>query len=284
MASTRANARSIQGQPNEAELGIHSGLYPTENTILGIRKSGLQRLANLSSARLGIGLALMLFLRLFEAPLFKDSRPLTQWITPLVCRSVLGVLGLRIIRHGKPDSRADVSVANHSTWLDVFVLNAARKLYFVSKSEVAGWPGIGWLAKATGTLFIKRDRQEAAAQVQIFADKIAAGQHLLFFPEGTSTDGRRVLQFKPTLFQAFAKQDIAVQPVSVRYHAPPNVDARFYGWWGDMSFGPSMLQMLCAMQQGHVVVTYHPSINAKEMDRKLLAKTLEAEVRSGFEG
>lgn len=229
-----------------------------------------------------LGLALMLFLRLFEAPLFKARRPLTQWITPLVCRIVLFALGLRVIRHGTPELTAHVSVANHSTWLDIFVLNAGRKLYFVAKSEVAGWAGIGWLAKATGTLFIKRQRQEATAQVQLFADKIAAGQHLLFFPEGTSTDGRRVLPFKPTLFQAFAGQDLTVQPITLQYHAPPGTDERFYGWWGDMDFAPNMLQILTASPQGHVDVTYHPTLNAKDLDRKQLAKALETTVRTGF--
>ena len=59
-------------------------------------------------------------------------------------------------------------VANHSSWLDIFALNAAQRVYFVAKSEVAGWPGIGWLARATGTVFIARKGTEAKKQQEIF--------------------------------------------------------------------------------------------------------------------
>jgi lyso-ornithine lipid O-acyltransferase len=90
-------------------------------------------------------------------------------------------------------------VANHASWLDIFTLNACDRIYFVSKSEVAGWPGIGWLARATGTVFINRQGREAQMQKLLFEARLRAGHRLLFFPEGTSTDGQRVLDFKSTL-------------------------------------------------------------------------------------
>ena len=86
---------------------------------------------------------------------------------------------------------------------------------------------------ATGTVFIKRDPSQARQQTQVFQDRLLAGHRLLFFPEGTSTDGQRVLPFKPTLFQAFfapgLRDEISIQPVSVIYHAPPGEEPRFYG-------------------------------------------------------
>lgn len=141
-------------------------------------------------------------------------------------------------------------VANHASWLDIFVLNALSRIYFVSKAEVAGWPAIGWLARATGTLFIERDPKQARAQAQQMEDRLRAGHRLLFFPEGTSTDGLRVLPFKPTLFAAFFGQNqppgLQVQPVSVSYHAPAGAPARLYAWWGDMDFGSHLLTVLAA--------------------------------------
>ena len=100
-------------------------------------------------------------------------------------------------------------VANHASWLDIFALNAPQRIYFVSKDEVRDWPGIGWLARATGTVFIARKSREAGVQARLFETRMAAGHRLLFFPEGTSTDGRRVLPFKTTLFAAFL---VAVGP------------------------------------------------------------------------
>lgn len=231
---------------------------------------------------IGTGLLLMLILRCVEAPIFRDSRPLTQWITPLVCKLSLWLLGLTIERIGAPDQSAHVSVSNHSSWLDILGLNAGRKLYFISKAEVRAWPGIGWLARATGTLFIKRDRKEARSHVSVVAERIALGHHLHFFPEGTSTDSRRVLSFKPTLFAAVEHEPIKVQPICLLYHAPKGEDERFYGWWGDMGFGPSLLQILAVPRQGKLQIHYLDAIDAEPIDRKALASKLEKAVRSVF--
>jgi len=128
---------------------------------------------------------------------------------------------------------------------------------------------------------------EAVAQTRLFEDRLIAGHHLLFFPEGTSTDGRQVLNFKPTLFEAFLskrlRDRLRVQPVTLRYSAPQGVDDRFYGWWGDMEFGPSLLQILAAPRQGAVTVIYHPPLPvAAGLDRKHLARQAEAAVRFGL--
>ena len=178
-------------------------------------------------------------------------------------------------------------VANHSSWLDIFALNARKRIYFVSKAEVAKWPGIGWLAQATGTVFIRRDSREARTHVETFVDRLSAGHKLLFFPEGTSTDGRRVLPFKPTLFAAFfadgLRETLSIQPVSVVYFAASGVDPRQYGWWGEMDFGPHLLSTLGAVNQGSVKVIYHSPVKVSNYaDRKTLARDLEAAVREGL--
>jgi 1-acyl-sn-glycerol-3-phosphate acyltransferase len=194
------------------------------------------------------GLLALLALRLIEAPIHGQARPWTPRITRAVCRAAFPVLGIRYRVTGKPMQHIGAVVANHGSWLDIFALNACQQVYFVSKSEVARWPGIGWLARATGTVFIRRDPREAKAQQQVFEDRIRAGHHLLFFPEGTSTDARRVLPFKTTLFAAFYSHGLdkvmQIQPVTVVYRAPEGEDERFYGWWGDMGFGPHLLKVL----------------------------------------
>jgi lyso-ornithine lipid O-acyltransferase len=232
------------------------------------------------------GLALLLLLRLVEAPVHRLHRPWTPWITQGVCRAAFAILGIRHSVTGMPMTKRGAVVANHSSWLDIFALNARKRVYFVSKAEVAGWPGIGWLARATGTVFITRDPRQARAQAALFEARLKAGHKLLFFPEGTSTDGQRVLPFKSTLFGAFfapgLREILHIQPVSVIWTAPPGADARFYGWWGDMGFGAHLLRVLAAHRQGAVEVVYHPPIAVAEMaDRKALAAAAEAAVRTG---
>ena len=233
------------------------------------------------------GLLILLLLRLVERPLFGLRRPVTPFITQFVCRTAFVVLGIRYITQGAPMQGAGAVVANHASWLDIFALNARKRIYFVSKSEVAGWPGIGWLARATGTVFIRRDRGELRGQIAVFRDRLAAGHKLLFFPEGTSTDGLRVLPFKPALFAAFfdpaLRDTLQMQAVSVVYRAPEGCDPRFYGWWGDMDFGPHLVATLAAKRQGEVHVIYHPPLKVSEFaDRKALARALEAQVRAGL--
>ncbi len=231
------------------------------------------------------GLLVLLLLRLVERPIFGAARPWTPYITVAVCRLGCRLLGLPVTHHGAPMSHPGAMVANHSSWLDIFVLNSGGPLYFVSKSEVARWPGIGWLARATGTVFVNRRAREAQAQKQVFEERLSDGHRLLFFPEGTSTDGQRVLPFKSTLFAALLSEtivaDLWVQPVTVVYHPPADAEPRFYGWWGDMDFATHLFKVLAQSRQGRVDVTWHSPIQVAEAgDRKRLAKASEALVRS----
>jgi len=231
------------------------------------------------------GLGLLLLTRLVERPLFGLHRPLTPFITQAVCRAAFVVLGMGFSTQGQLMRHKGAVVANHASWLDIFSLNARKRIYFVSKAEVAAWPGIGWLARATGTVFIERKRADAKRHTSIFETRLKAGHKLLFFPEGTSTDSLRVLAFKPTLFQAFfapeLHDDMHIQPVSVIYTAPKGADARFYGWWGDMAFGPHLLQVLGARRQGAVKLIYHAPLKVSDFaDRKSLALAAETAVRA----
>lgn len=232
-------------------------------------------------------LGVLLLVRLVERPLCGLRRPVTPHITQFVCRTAFVILGIPLCVTGERMALRGAVVANHSSWLDIFALNARKRIYFVAKSEVAGWAGIGWLARATGTLFINRAAREARAQAALFEARLKAGHKLLFFPEGTSTDGLRVLPFKSTLFAAFFRGELRdfmhVQPVTVIYHAPTGADARFYGWWGGMEFAPHLLKVLAAGRQGSVQVIYHPPLRVADFDsRKALAQACEAAVRSGL--
>lgn len=239
---------------------------------------------------LGLGPALILLglARLLETVTHAGAKRFSPPVMRLYSRFVLRVMGLRVRVVGHVMTGRGALVANHASWLDIFVLGALAPVMFVAKSEVAGWPGIGLLARMAGTVFIRRDRRDARAQTQVLAANFRRGHHLVFFPEGTSTDSTLVLPFKATLFQAFLAPNmpmgLAVQPVSIRYHAPDGLDPRFYGWWGGMDFAGHFLRVLGQGGQGHVTVTCHAPIPCGESQtRKSLAARAEVAVRAGFE-
>lgn len=233
------------------------------------------------------GFAVLLLLRLAERVLRGDARPVTPHITRIVCILTCRLLGLNRSSYGHPMMGAGAYVSNHISWLDILVLNAGAPLRFVAKSEVAGWPGIGLLARGTGTVFVARKRGEARAHAALLTGELQDAPPLMFFAEGTTTDGLRVLAFKPTLFEAFFAPELPdtlqIQPVTLRYTAPDGVRPDFYGWWGDITIGAGLLAVLSVRRQGLVEVTYHAPLRVAEHEgRKALAQAAEDAVRAPF--
>ncbi|MBF0129192.1 MAG: 1-acyl-sn-glycerol-3-phosphate acyltransferase, partial [Alphaproteobacteria bacterium] len=146
------------------------------------------------------------------------------------------------------------------------------------KRDVAGWPGIGMLARVVGTLFIERNRRRAALHRDVIAERLAEGRSLILFPEGTSSDGSAVLPFKSTLFAvAECRPDVAVRPVSIVYtgiNGRPMEPAwrPLVAWYGDMTLGPHLWAFL-GLEGVSVEVTFHPPVrSAPGLTRKDLAR------------
>ncbi len=230
-------------------------------------------------------LFLLLVVRLIERPLWGMARPWTPFITQFACRGAFVILRLPLAMRGRPMAGRGAIVANHASWLDIFALNAAQQIYFVAKSEVKHWAAIGWLARATGTVFVARKGSAAKVQQSVFEDRLKAGHRLLFFPEGTSTDAIRVLPFKSTLFAAFYTHGLDhimhIQPVTIIYHAPPGMDPRYYGWWGGMGFSAHLIKVLATKRQGRVEVIFHEPLAVDAFaNRKALAAECERVIRA----
>lgn len=132
-------------------------------------------------------------------------------------QKLLRILGIHLRVHGHLQP-GTLLVANHISWIDIFVINAATPTGFVSKAEVRGWPAIGWLAEKTDTLFIERGRRHHVQHIaHAMAERLTAGQSIAFFPEGTTTDGSTLLPFHAGLFQPAISARVPVQPVAIRY-------------------------------------------------------------------
>ena len=151
------------------------GLTPRQRARAMLRFALLA--LGLVPALLALGLA-----RAAETVIHSGARRFTPRVVQGYCRFLLWVIGLRSDCRGTVMAGDGALVANHASWLDIFVLNARAPVQFVAKAEVAGWPGIGLLARLAGTVFIRRDRRDATAQTRLLAAEFRRGHRLVFLP------------------------------------------------------------------------------------------------------
>jgi len=227
-----------------------------------------------------------------QAALLLVRSPLAARLPPFYHRLVCRILGIAIERRGVPSpARPTLFVANHTSYLDIEILGAAIPGSFVSKADIDGWPLFGWLARLQRTVFIDRKRRSVARQRDALSARLRAGDQLILFPEGTSSDGQRLLPFKSALFAAVTESegagDIAVQPVSVAYlrldGMPLGRSYRpLFAWYGDMDLAPHLWTVLGLGRLG-VSVTFHPAVRAADFpSRKALADHCASVVAAGL--
>lgn len=193
------------------------------------------------------------------------------------------ILGFHVVCRGVTPSpaRPTLFIANHASYLDIIILGSLLDGCFVAKSEVAGWPGFGYLARIAQTVFVERKRGGSAKERDQLGDRLKAGDPLILFPEGTSNDGNRVLPFKSSLFAVAQIQDrggrpLPVQPVSLAYTRLDGLPMGrafrpFYAWYGDMTLAGHLFAAL-GLGELTVEVTFHPVVSIADFkDRKALA-------------
>lgn len=189
-------------------------------------------------------LALHLLLGVFQAAvlfgfcsLAARDRMISHWSAKL-----LEILGVRLIATTPPEfTHGALLVANHISWLDVFLIHAAKRVHFVSKHEVRNWPVVGWLAWRAGTLFIERAKKSDTARInQEMHTLLRDGAWVAVFPEGTSTDGSKLLRFLPSLFQPAVDEKLPVVPAALQYQTPAGDYTNAAAYADHVSFGTSL--------------------------------------------
>lgn len=172
------------------------------------------------------------------------------------------------------ESNPHLIASNHISWLDIHVINAFKPIRFVAKSEVGSWPIFGWMAKQLGTVFIRRDSARHARLVSSQMAEVLKTESICIFPEGTSSNGETVLQFKPNLFESAIVSQVLAYPVSIRYLSK-NTRARndAPAFIGDMSLLGSMSNIINNRNLVAQITILPPCGNALKagVDRKQLA-------------
>jgi len=205
-------------------------------------------------------------------------------IARLYWRATLRIIGVRVVIRGRIcDETPVLFVSNHSSYLDIAVIGALLKACFVAKQEVRGWAGLGFLSRLARTVFIDRQPRESRRQRDVMTRRlIEVGDSLVLFPEGTTSDGNRVLPFKSSLFSV-AENPLAnglppiVQPVSITYTRLDGLPIGrtwrpFFAWYGNMELAPH-LWVLLGLGVITAEVTLHPPVRVDRFGgRKALSE------------
>jgi 1-acyl-sn-glycerol-3-phosphate acyltransferase len=220
--------------------------------------------------------------------------PRFWWALPhayhkLCCR----IMGLSVRVVGMPaKTRPTLFVSNHVSYLDIPVLGSVAPVAFIAKREVAQWPGYGWLAKLQRTVFVDRRRNTTLEQRDSIRRRLASGDALVLFPEGTSNDGNRILPFRSALLSvaeaAPADRPLAIQPVSIAYTSVNGVPLGWglrplVAWYGGMELG-GHLWRFSRLGRVEVIVQFHGEVRVGDFpSRKELARYCSDAVAGGVD-
>lgn len=219
-----------------------------------------------------------------------EPRRLRRWCHGLI----LHALGFRVHVHGVMSRQRPLLVAaNHISWTDIMVLASFNDVSFIAKSEMAGWPLIGWLTRLQRCVFVERERKrKSGEQASEIASRLAAGDAMVLFAEGSTGDGNLLLPFKSTLFGAAelaigegGADKVFIQPVAISYtrlHGLPmgRQHRAIAAWIGDQDLLPHIKDLLL---EGAVDVEVHfgePLEFAAGTSRKETARKVEQQVRA----
>ena len=248
--------------------------------------------------RLAVALACVVVSTLVLVPLqliAMKTRLWSEWrVLRLWHRANCRALGFRIHQHGKLTARRPLVVAsNQVSWTDISVIGSRCDVSFIAKADMAAWPVMGWLARLQRTIFIERERRRTSgAQASEIARRLAAGEAIVLFAEGTTGDGNTILPFKSTLFGAAtmaisegAVDKVYIQPMTIAYTRVQGMPMGRRGrplaaWIGDTELAPHAAALL---SEGAVDVELHFG-EAMEFSagdsRKEATRRAEAEVRT----
>ncbi|WP_246856533.1 lysophospholipid acyltransferase family protein [Acetobacter vaccinii] len=215
----------------------------------------------------------------------------------------------------KRGERPVIYVSNHMSWLDVPILGTLLPSVFVAKGDIEKWPVMGLISKIGRTIFVSRQRSTTGRERDVMIRRMVEGDNLVLFPEGTSSDGSRVLPFMSAFF-AIAKlpklrddRDTGqfpppyapgmtplIQPISLVYDQLDGLPISrlrrpVFSWYGDMDLGPHVWQLL-QWKHGRATVLLHEPLDPDLFpSRKALAQAAwkavvdgAAELRQNREG
>lgn len=226
-----------------------------------------------------VGMAICAFLFPLVGPVRREGL-IRRW-----SHQLLGICGIKLVIRPLPGVTAparSLIVANHVSWLDIFVVNSMQPCRFVAKSDIRSWPFIGWLCAKTGTIFISRGKASDVRRIfKGLVESIEAGDRVAFFPEGTTAAQGNLLPFHANLFEAALDAKVPVQPYALRYLDAQGNYHTAADFIGDTTIVESILAILNARTMT-AELTQLPSISTDGAHRRTLAVTVRKVVADGL--
>jgi len=184
---------------------------------------------------------------------------------------LLAIVGIATRVEGEPPGEAEMGAmiaANHVSWLDIFAISSVRPTRFIAKSEIRDWPVAGWVVERAGTIFIRRDRRHDTARInEVVHAALVDGDRVGLFPEGTTTEGDRVLKFHSSLFAPAVANKAHVHPCALRYEHSDGTLCRAAAYFGELSFMQSL--GLVIRQRGVVArIAFAPAVETAQITRR----------------
>ena len=186
----------------------------------------------------------------------------------ILFKGLVYLFGIKVKVSGRIEKKNILFVSNHISYLDIFILGSLTKAIFVAKSEIKSWPIINKIAAIGKTIFVNRLKVLTIRdQVKILSNTLKKGKNLILFPEGTSSDGSKVLPFKSSLFglsELYSNKKFKIQPISITYSKLDGVPVErkfrpFVAWFGNMDLVSHAWQFL-GLGLSEVNVHFHKSV------------------------
>ena len=237
-------------------------------------------------------MGLTVFIVVVQGPALALRTNMARWLPKIWLRWCRRTIGMDVtVAGGSLVEGPALFVSNHISYLDVIAIGSVIDGSFVSRADIRQWPIFGFLATLQRTVFIERNPRHARKHREELTSRLSSGDRLIFFPEGTSSDGTTILPFKSSLFSAAEleanRRPVPVQPISIAYTRLDGLPLGrlmrpLYAWYGDMDFAPHFWQLL-GLGRFKVEITVHDAVTLGGFhSRKELARYCERTITNGF--
>jgi len=228
------------------------------------------------SLHCGVCIAVLLTL-----PLHKRYMPqLSAWWY----QRLLVILNVQLNIQGTPPNKTVLVVSNHISWVDIVIFGSLLRPAFVSKAEVAKWPVVGPIARATGTVFLPRGAFKTSETSDTLAASLKHGRNVVLFPEATTSDAAIPHRFHARMFAAALDHSYPVQPIALRYLPENKTDVGNHPWapWIDDAGLGGHLKKLLRLKELRVAVIFCPVISPDGHDRRGLAQASHSAITTAL--
>ena len=230
-----------------------------------------------------------MFLIIFKTFLDLGTKRISQKIVQTFHKLVLWLVNINVevIGERNLDNFPTLYVSNHLSYLDIPVLGSRLNARFIAKNEISNWPIIGFLSKVGNTIFIKRNLRFLKTNKSIIFDYISRGDNIILFPEGTTSDGIRVLSFKSSLLTSLEQKNILIQPIVIKYQSINGMPLNRWlkpiiAWYGDMDLKPHLINILKLFSIKAKIIVL-PPLNGRDFtNRKDMTSTLHHVIDSSY--